>query len=157
LLQLPAGFAYFNPTSDKLGAPEDRNVPFEKKDIQLKDKTRFPSFAEIFRSASNSTSGGGSIRSSDGSIRGAGSFRASSSSSWIEVPPPLKGWTQEEQQIFMDILHEFPKAGRNPTHLELALVKAKKKLPVKTAADCHQCFKHLQASRVAYFGKKAET
>ena len=78
-------------------------------------------------------------------------------SSWIEVPDPLPGWTIEEQDAFLSILNEYPKAGRDNTQLELAVVKALKRIPTKTNSDLHQCFKHIDASRIAYFGRVSHT
>ncbi len=72
-------------------------------------------------------------------------------SSWIKAPQPLPGWTVEEQQAFVDILNEHPKAGRDSIQFELALVKASKRIPTKTVADFHHCVKHIDASRVALF------
>jgi hypothetical protein len=78
------------------------------------------------------------------------------SSSWIEVPDPLPGWTMEEQHAFLDILKAHPKAGRDHVQLELVMVKALKRIPTKTIADFQQCFKHLDASRIAFFGRTVQ-
>lgn len=64
----------------------------------------------------------------------------------------MPSWTAEEQEILIEIIREHPKAARDSTQLELAFVKAIKKLPRKTEGDLIQCFKHIQHRRVAYFG-----
>ena len=80
-----------------------------------------------------------------------GSFR---NTPWKqEVPDPLPNWTQEDQQTLIEILEDYPRAGRDDSQLELALVKAMKTMPHRTGPDCHRCVKHIQGSRVAIFGK----
>ena len=73
-------------------------------------------------------------------------------SSWIKVPDPLPDWTSEEQQAIVDIMNEFPKACSDSTQFERALQKAMKQFPHKNEQKFIQCFRHIQKSRVAYFG-----
>jgi hypothetical protein len=80
--------------------------------------------------------------------------RAGSRVSWIEVPDPLPEWTLEQQQVVIDILKEHPKAVRDAVQLELAMTKAYKRIPTKTAPDVHECLRHIEASRIAFFGKR---
>ncbi len=80
--------------------------------------------------------------------------RAGSRVSWIEVPDPLPEWTLEQQQVVIDILKEHPKAVRDAVQLELAMTKAYKRIPTKTAPDLHECLRHIEASRIAFFGKR---
>ena len=146
LIHVPAGFTHPNTTSYKFKSfPNDdqHDISFKQQKSAGKDMIRVSD-------AIRSTPSGGSIHILDGSLRSSG---VRSSSSLIEVPAPLNDWTKEEQQIFIDILDEFPKAGRNPTQMELAIVKAKKLMPLKSVYDIQRCFKHLRSSRVAYFGR----
>ena len=73
--------------------------------------------------------------------------------SWIKVPNPLPGWTSDEQQVFIDIVKEFPRASHDSTQLELALVQGMRKLPHKKEHEFIECFEHIQESRVAYFDR----
>jgi hypothetical protein len=74
--------------------------------------------------------------------------------SWIAVPDPLPSWTIEEQQAFLDILDEHPKAGRDSAQLDLVIRKALNRIPTKTESELHKCLIHVEACRVAYFGRK---
>jgi hypothetical protein len=150
LLHVPAGFTYLNTARDK--TESFRKDDQHHHDLSFKHQKTAPTDMKEVSESTRSSATGGFFHPSDGSFRSSGSFRSTTSSSWIEVPAPLNNWTKEEQQIFMDILDEFPKAGRIPTQMELAIVKAKKLIPFKSVHDFHLCFKHLQASRVAYFG-----
>jgi hypothetical protein len=78
--------------------------------------------------------------------------RKSGQSSWIEIPKPLPDWTQEEQRSLIEIIEQHPKAARDSAQLELAVVKAMRKMPNKTQEEIIQCFRHIQQCRVAYFG-----
>ena len=77
--------------------------------------------------------------------------RESEQFSWIEVPKPLRGWSEIEQKFVIDAMKEHSKFNKDPAELEKLILKATTKIPLKTHEECVQCIRHLEASRVVYF------
>jgi hypothetical protein len=132
----PVGFQLFGSQSDSQDA-HDNNTLSNSRRNSLDDKK----FQEHIRK----------ILSRNGPGHVPEPRRGSGQSSWIEAPDPLPGWSAQEQDAFIEILKDHPKAARDSSQLELAVVKAIKKLN-KTEAQLIQCFQHVQHCRVAYFG-----
>ena len=72
--------------------------------------------------------------------------------SWKRPPEPMEGWTVKEQQILMDDLDSNPHARNHHGHLERVFERTHRALPDKTLKQIEQCYRHLQAKRIAYFG-----
>ena len=155
LLQETSRISKMDQSSEVCDARQhDRQLPFNRKNKKKQnDPEQDPISAELSLSNSSSNTPIRPMRTTGGSFRGSGNRLSTSLSSWIDVPAPLNDWTKEEQQIFIDLLEEYPKAGRNPAQMEQALVRASKLLPMKTLSEFHRCFKHIQSSRIAYFSK----
>ena len=80
--------------------------------------------------------------------------RESGQSSWIEIPKPLKSWSDEEQNMMLQILKEHPRHNKDPVELEKVIVHAIKKMPLKSREDCILCVEHLESRRVGYYYTK---
>jgi hypothetical protein len=155
--QPPTGFSYFNSTTKAKEASASKwhrassasnasNASNEKANQLMADR-----MLQVLRTAPGSSDHTLQSRRQSGNQAENGSFRRIP---WKqEIPDPLPDWTQADQQILIDILEDYPRAGRDDSQLELALVKAMKMLPHRTGPDCHRCFKHIHGSRVAFFGK----
>ena len=72
--------------------------------------------------------------------------------SWKRPPEPMKGWTVLEQQILIDDLDSHPHARNHHGHLERVFERTHRALPDKTLEQIEQCYRHLQAKRIAFFG-----
>ena len=72
--------------------------------------------------------------------------------SWQQQPAPLEGWTAQEQQVLIDELEANPQALRHHAHRERVFEKIHR-LTGKTLKQIEQCYHHIQAKRIAYFGK----
>ena len=72
--------------------------------------------------------------------------------SWKRPPEPMEGWTVKEQQILIDDLDSNPHARNHHGHLERVFERTHRALPDKTLKQIEQCYHHLQAKRIAYFG-----
>ena len=72
--------------------------------------------------------------------------------SWKRPPEPMEGWTVKEQQILIDDLDSNPHARNHHGHLERVFERTHRALPDKTLKQIEQCYRHLQAKRIAYFG-----
>ena len=72
--------------------------------------------------------------------------------SWRRSPAPMKDWTAGEQQVLIDQLESNPQAWRHHAHRERVFEKTQRLLTGKTMAQIEQCYHHLQAKRIAYFG-----
>ncbi len=159
-LQLPAGFSYYNsatkehqnPTQDHRSAEWQRaSSAFEKKKNpvimgqMLRALTPERGSLDHYHSASDLVrSKSDRRRQSDRGLFLRGPWKQ-------EIPDPLPNWTLEDQQVLIDVMNDFPRAGRDDTQLEVALIHSRRKLPHKTIEECHLCFKHIQGSRVAVF------
>ena len=58
----------------------------------------------------------------------------------------------KEQQILIDDLDSNPHARNHHGHLERVFERTHRALPDKTLKQIEQCYRHLQAKRIAYFG-----
>ena len=76
--------------------------------------------------------------------------------SWAKEPPPLDGWSAAEQQAVMNAIHSCsPGNRRSFDHRRAAfskLIGPGRPLDGKSVLDCEECFAHVQANRIAYFG-----
>ena len=81
-------------------------------------------------------------------------YREMDDSSWIEVPKPLTGWSDVEQNFVIEAIKEYPKYHKDPSELEKLIVSSRKRLPLKSQEDFIRCLQHIEASRVAYFSRK---
>jgi hypothetical protein len=150
--QPPAGFSYYNSTTKQSqNLTRDHRASDWQRASSVFNKKR--DSLVVGRMLQSLTPDRGSIdRSSSDLAHAKSDIRRKSSGSWKqEIPTPLPDWTHEDQQVLIDILKEFPRAGRDHTQLELALVKAMKKMPHRTSDDCHRAFQHIQESRIAIF------
>jgi hypothetical protein len=75
---------------------------------------------------------------------------------WAKYPAPLDGWSAAQQQAVMNAIHSCsPQFRRNQVHRQTAFAKLigpGRPLEGKTVWDCEECFAHVQANRVAFFG-----
>ena len=65
----------------------------------------------------------------------------------------MQDWTVREQQVLIDELEANPQAVRHHAHRERVFEKTHRLLPEKTLKQIEQCYHHIQAKRIAYFGK----
>jgi hypothetical protein len=71
---------------------------------------------------------------------------------WRQDPHPPKGWTQRDQRVLLSELEQNPFAKRNPEHLKRLFERTHLAIPHKTIAEIETCFKHIERTRIAYFG-----
>ncbi len=85
--------------------------------------------------------------------------------SWELEPEPLEGWTIEEQRALEATARANHKErtlmmGRGLTketaHWQFLRLLARQ-VPGKSARECERCLQHVEAKRVAYFGRSAST
>ena len=158
--RLPSGFSYYDPTTkeyqsathDQRSADWNHASSFVKKEPIVGHM--LAALTPDRRSSDHSrTSASDIIRTKTDRRRLSGSGSCSNVPWKQMIPTPLPGWTPEDQQVLLDTLDEYPRAGRDHAQLELALVKASKRMPRRSSEDCHRCFKHIQDSRVAVYRK----
>ncbi len=77
-------------------------------------------------------------------------------SSWERDPTPLKDWSVEEQRALITALNSIPRDLRNDSdhrHLVFCdLIRPHKPLDGKKLSECEECYEHIKANRIAYFG-----
>ena len=77
--------------------------------------------------------------------------RISSSPSGLNTEPePLRNWTQSEQKVLIDSLNLHPQARDNAEYRRKLATRTQAHLHNKSADEIEECFKHLQAIRIAY-------
>jgi hypothetical protein len=155
----PTGFSYYNSTTKELQHPtnDHRNADWHRASSAFHEKGSSSKIGHILQALTPDRIS--VVRSSSSHFNVAKSDRCPQSpckhSPWKqEVPAPLPGWTPEDQQTLIGVLEHYPRAGRDGSQSELAIVKAARKLPHKTVEDCHLCVKHVLGSRVAIFSRK---
>ena len=158
--RLPAGFSYYDTTTkeNQSSILDQRSADWKKASSFSKEKTIVrhmlaASTPDRPSSDHSNTSASDSVRPKSDCRRQSGSGPCSNGPWKQLIPTPLPGWTPEDQQILLETLSDYPRAGRDHAQLELALVKAAKRMPHRTSEDCHRCFKHIQESRIAIFRK----
>ena len=76
--------------------------------------------------------------------------------SWEKDPPPLEGWSADEQHAFINELSKSPRDLRHRfEHRQLVytkLLRSDALLEGRTLSECEECYEHIQANRIAYFG-----
>ena len=76
---------------------------------------------------------------------------------WEKEPTPLDGWTiTEQRQLTVAAKEAKLKTTQDPSRFRRRLEKISKLFPGKTAKDCEQCFRHVESSRIVYFGAKKQ-
>ncbi len=82
--------------------------------------------------------------------------QAKKKTSWEKDPPPMDGWTTDEQQTLINELSKSPRDSRRyPEHREMVftnLIRPNKPLEGRKVSECEQCYEHVQANRIVYFG-----
>ena len=74
---------------------------------------------------------------------------------WDQDPIPLPGWTGTDQKLLMLAAKEEKlRAMQDPKRIRRKLEKISKQFPHKTFKECEQCFRHVEACKVVYFGPK---
>jgi hypothetical protein len=71
---------------------------------------------------------------------------------WMKEPTPLAGWTRQHQQVLLIELKQHPAARKNPNVLKLVFEKTHRALPSKSVEDIEKCYRHIENSRIVYFG-----
>ncbi len=72
---------------------------------------------------------------------------------WEQDPAPLPGWSQTDQRLFIIAAKEAKlKTSQEASRLRRKLEKISRNFPGKSVIDCERCFRHVEASRIAYFG-----
>ena len=71
---------------------------------------------------------------------------------WLRDPEPLSTWTVEQQRVFITQLDDHPWSRNHSHHLQKAIEKTHRLIPEKSIREIEECYKHLQAKRIAYFG-----
>jgi hypothetical protein len=157
--QPPAGFSYYNSNTKELQNPtlDQRDADWHRASSAFNEKES-KAIKKMLRALTPDRGSLDHSRASPSAVHPRSDVRRQSGrGSFIhgpwkqETPTPLPNWTMEDQSILIDVMKEFPKAGRDDTQLELALVKAMKKMPHKTGEECLRCFKHIQGSRIAVY------
>ncbi len=76
---------------------------------------------------------------------------------WEQDPVPLKGWSETDQKLFIIASKEEKlKSSLEFSILRRKLEKISRQFPGKSINDCERCFRHVESSRIAYFGPKGE-
>ncbi len=77
--------------------------------------------------------------------------------SWEQDPAPLQGWSKTDQRLFIIAVKEAKlKSSMEASRLRRKLDRISVKFPGKSLGDCEKCFRHVEKSRIAYFGPKDE-
>ena len=66
-------------------------------------------------------------------------------------PQPLRNWTQSQQKVLIDSLSLHPQARDNPEYRRKLAMRTQTHLPNKSVDEIEECYKHLQAARIAHF------
>ena len=80
---------------------------------------------------------------------------------WLKAPPPLPGWTEQEQTALIqayneETLKEQSKGTPTQTSWQRRVAMLAHKLPGKRSAeDCIKCVIHVRTTKIAFFGSKA--
>jgi hypothetical protein len=76
--------------------------------------------------------------------------------SWEKDPTPLEGWSVEQQRALINAINlspgEFRKGPDHRQNLFVNLIRPRKPLEGRKLSDCEECYAHIQANRVVYFG-----
>ena len=76
---------------------------------------------------------------------------------WEQDPAPLQGWTETDQRLFIIAAKKAKlKSSQEPSILRQRLEKISRQIPGKSISDFEQCLRHIETSRIAYFGPKVE-
>ena len=76
---------------------------------------------------------------------------------WEQDPTPLPGWSETDQRLFIIAAKKAKlKSSLEPSILRQRLEKISRQLPGKSIGDFEQCLRHVETSRIAYFGPKVE-
>ncbi len=82
--------------------------------------------------------------------------KARSVPSWEKDPTPLEGWSVEEQRALLNAINLSPGEFRKgPDHRQIVfsrLIRPSRPLEGRKISDCEECYAHIQANRVVYFG-----
>ena len=76
---------------------------------------------------------------------------------WEQDPTPLQGWSETDQRLFIIATKEAKlKSSLEASRLRRKLEKISQQFPGKSFSDCERCLRHVEKSRIAYFGPKDE-
>ena len=85
--------------------------------------------------------------------------------SWEKEPDPLDGWTLEDQRLLIAADKELRK--NRLAMLDLGLPEEKvlwehlrqiaRRVPGKSVVECCRCFKYIERTRIAYFGRQSSS
>jgi hypothetical protein len=74
---------------------------------------------------------------------------------WEREPAPMKGWSKEDQSAMIRATKDAKlKYGKKSHIFRREMAKIARQFPHKTLQDCEDCFRHIESSRIAYFGRK---
>jgi hypothetical protein len=71
-------------------------------------------------------------------------------------PEPIKGWTIDQQQTLIKELRKNPKARKSADSLKELFLTVQSSMPEKSRHEIEECYRHLQANRIAYFCSSRE-
>jgi hypothetical protein len=75
-----------------------------------------------------------------------------SAPAWLKDPPPMQGWTVEDQRVLLSKLEELPNARKGGDHLKIVLDRTHKEIPHKSIDEIAECFKYIERTQIAFFG-----
>ena len=101
---------------------------------------------QVKSSASEDIDNPSPTMSADGTRRHTGMLRG--------VPPPLDGWTVQEQQILIQEIDSQPHSRKSHGYLERIFARTHRLLPAKSINEIETCYAHIQSKQIAYFGVK---
>ena len=78
--------------------------------------------------------------------------RPQSTPVWLRDPEPLPTWTPDQQRVLIALLDEQPEHRQDAVHLKRVFGAAHRRMPERTIDEIEECYRHLQAKRIAYFG-----
>jgi hypothetical protein len=77
-------------------------------------------------------------------------------STWKKDPVPLEGWSVEEQRALIEAMNNIPRDLRKRSDhrytIFASLVRPHKPLEGRKISECEECYDHIQAKRIAFFG-----
>ena len=74
---------------------------------------------------------------------------------WDQEPEPIKGWTMEDQRALILAAKEAKlKTAQAPRAYNRSMAEVARQFPHKTLRECEDCFRHVEKSRIVYFGPK---